>query len=202
MTPQPQFPKSRPVIVVPYRETWQDEFLQIGTRLRSVLQEEALRIDHIGSTSVSGLSAKDIIDIQITVRNLDEMSAFIERMIANGFRHREGNVSDLFVGEEMSDEREWRKMYFREVEGDSRLHLHVREEGRLNQRYALLFRDFLRSNTTVRMGYEQIKQRLAEIFPESIEGYLYIKDPLMDIIFEGASVWAREIDWVPDQDFL
>ena len=194
-------PKSRPVVVVPYKASWEEEFRTIGSRLRSILQTEALRIDHIGSTSVPGLAAKNIIDIQITVRNLDEMEPFIERMASNGYRHREGNTSDLFVGEEMQDEAQWRKMYFREAEGDGRLHLHVREEGRLNQRYALLFRDFLRSNTTVRKGYEQIKQRLAEIFPESIEGYLYIKDPLMDIIFEGASIWARETDWAPDQNF-
>ena len=52
------------------------------------------------------------------------------------------------------------------------------------------------------MGYEQIKVRLSEIFPESIDGYLYIKDPLMDIIFEGATVWAKKTGWLPDDDYL
>ena len=66
----------------------------------------------------------------------------------------------------------------------------------------ILFRDFLRCNETVRLSYEQIKRRLARIFPENIDGYLYIKDPLMDIIFEGAEIWARETSWVPDSDFL
>jgi GrpB-like predicted nucleotidyltransferase (UPF0157 family) len=193
-------PKSRPIVVIPYTEAWADEFNTLGTRLRSILQNEALRIDHIGSTSVPGLAAKDIIDIQVTVADLDNMASFIDRMCQEGFVHREKNLSDEFVGE--IDPGQLRKRYFREADGDRSVHIHVRQDGLLNQRYPILFRDFLRSNATVRAGYEQIKLRLAEIFPESIEGYLYIKDPLMDIIFEGATVWARETDWRPDADHL
>jgi GrpB-like predicted nucleotidyltransferase (UPF0157 family) len=194
--------KSRPIAIVPHREAWHVEFKEIGTRLRAILSTEALRIDHIGSTSVPGLAAKDVIDIQITVRDLDELAEFIDRMIANGFQYREGNRTDIFVGPGGDEAHHWQKRFFKEAAGDRSTNIHIREEGRLNQRYPLLFRDFLRKNATVRVGYEQIKVRLTEIFPENIEGYLYIKDPLMDIIFEAATVWASEINWLPDEDYL
>ena len=175
--------KTRPIVILPTQESWREEFLQIGTQLRLILSEHALRIDHIGSTSVPDLGAKDIVDIQITVSNLDEMDEFTERICAQGFKQRDGIQYDNFCGPEMEDSAEWRKRYFREPEGHRIVHIHVREQGRLNQRYALLFRDFLRANITVRAGYETIKRRLAKIFPENIDGYLYIKDPVM--VFVG-----------------
>ena len=59
------------ITILPYNPTWCDEFVSIGVPLRQALGELALRIDHIGSTAVPGLAAKDIIDVQITVRSLD-----------------------------------------------------------------------------------------------------------------------------------
>lgn len=194
--------KSRPVVIVPYKEEWPVAFQNMGERLRTVLSTCALRIDHIGSTSVPGLGAKDVIDIQVTVQSLDDMDTFRSRMYDQGFRRGAEMQYDSYCGADDADALEWRKCYFREPNGEQRTHIHVREEGRLNQRYALLFRDFLRVNTTVRDAYEIIKQRLSEVFPESIEGYLYIKDPLMDIIFEAASLWAKESGWKPDAKFL
>jgi len=61
------FEKSRPIVIVPYSESWKHEFIKIGTDLRNVLGASVLRIDHIGSTAVPQLAAKDVIDIQITV---------------------------------------------------------------------------------------------------------------------------------------
>lgn len=194
--------KSRPIVIVDYQDQWPKEFREIGARIRETLGDDALRIDHIGSTSVAGLAAKDIIDIQATVAELDLSETFIESMVNAGWVYREGNTSDVFCGPTMSDASLWEKRFFCEGEGQRRVNIHVRCEGRLNQRYPILFRDFLRCNETVRLSYEQIKRRLARIFPENIDGYLYIKDPLMDIIFEGAEIWARETSWVPDSDFL
>ena len=59
------------IIIAPYNPNWRDEFVTIGVPLRQALGDLALRIDHIGSTAVLGLAAKDIIDVQIAVRSLD-----------------------------------------------------------------------------------------------------------------------------------
>ena len=130
------------------------------------------------------------------------MEEFRERMVSHGYQQRGEFRYDNFCGTEGEDAAEWRKMNFREPADGRRVHIHVREQGRLNQRYALLFRDFVRANKTIRVGYEITKRRLAEIFPECIDGYLYIKDPFMDVMFESARIWAREADWAFDQDYL
>ncbi len=58
------------ISIVPYKPSWPNEFLEKGTMLRHILGDLAMRIDHIGSTSVPGLAAKDVIDIQITTKAL------------------------------------------------------------------------------------------------------------------------------------
>jgi GrpB-like predicted nucleotidyltransferase (UPF0157 family) len=59
------------VTIVPNKSTWPDEFQKLAGVLRLSLGGLALRIDHIGSTSISGLVAKDRIDIKVTVESLD-----------------------------------------------------------------------------------------------------------------------------------
>ena len=72
---------SAPIVIIPYQNRWRSEFREVARRLRQVLGDLASRIDHIGSTSVPGLGAKDIIDIQITVEDLDDTAAFREAMV-------------------------------------------------------------------------------------------------------------------------
>ena len=59
--------KSRPVVISPYQARWPEEFRTIGGRIRELVGAVAVRIDHIGSTAVPGLGAKDVIDVQVTV---------------------------------------------------------------------------------------------------------------------------------------
>lgn len=190
-----EFPKSRPVIITPYQEVWTAEFAHFEAKLQKALGNIAVRIDHIGSTSIPGLSAKDIIDIQVTVVSLDSPK-LQTKLIEQGFRTwKPGFLYDEFVGIDDPQSPELRKLLFVEPEGERRANIHIRERGRLNQRFALLFRDYLRASPVVTKAYETIKFRLAEIFPESIDGYLYIKDPVMDMLFEAANQWAEATDW-------
>jgi GrpB-like predicted nucleotidyltransferase (UPF0157 family) len=196
-----EFAKSRPIVIVQYQPRWADEFLQIGGELRQVLGATAVRIDHIGSTAVPNLAAKDIIDIQITVADLAD-ETIVRKLSAAGFVGREGLRRDEFIGFAVQETPQLQKRFFREREGERRTHMHIREDGRFNQRYPLLFRDFLRADELICQGYGLIKQRLSQIFPESVEGYLYIKDPLMDMIFHMAETWAESTNWSPDKGFL
>jgi dephospho-CoA kinase len=58
------------VVIVDYDPTWPDQFEQLAADLRRRLGDDILGIDHIGSTSVPGLAAKDVIDLQVTVASL------------------------------------------------------------------------------------------------------------------------------------
>ena len=189
----------RRVNIVEHDPDWCRQYQDIASNLRSTGGRNIIRIDHIGSTSVPGLASKDIIDIQVTVKDLDDSEHI--RLFKNiGFQKRINNCSDLLVGVAQGSA-ELRKQIFREPGGERRAHIHVREEGRLNQRYALLFRDYLRSDLCVQRSYDIIKRQLAEIYPDDIDGYLSIKDPVMDIIYRSAEHWAAVEDWQPSIDY-
>lgn len=187
------FPPSKPVVIIPYQDRWPAEYRVIEQELYNVLGDTVLQIDHIGSTSVPGLAAKDIIDIQITVQDVID-TAYQERLKRSAFVFR-GENRDEFITITDPHSPELQKCYAREAPGQRRTHIHIREQGRFNQRYALLFRDYLRSSQAACMGYLTIKQRLAKLFPESIEGYLFIKDPVMDLLYVSAENWAKQSGW-------
>lgn len=195
------FKKSRTVTLVPYRPRWVEEFDEVGRQIRGVVGAAALRIDHVGSTAIPGLDAKDVIDIQVTVADLAEVTEVIGPLHAAGFQLRTGPHFDVFHALPVTDD-QLRKQYMREPEGQRRVHIHIREQGGFNQRFALLFRDYLRASPRMRDEYLLLKLRAAEVFPESIDGYLFLKEPVFHMIYEAASLWARYEGWAPDDDYL
>ncbi len=183
--------------IVPYTELWVTEFRETGAKLRRALGDLALRIDHIGSTSVPGLCAKDIVDIQIAVRSLEPDEPLITAMAEAGYRYLPQFQEDHQPPGDNRLESEWRKRFFREMEGQKRTHIHVRVEGAANQRYAVIFRDFLRANAPAMLAYEQIKRELARLHPNDIDAYYDIKDPVCDLIKNAAEAWAATTGWQP-----
>jgi GrpB-like predicted nucleotidyltransferase (UPF0157 family) len=179
------------VAIVPYRPAWADEFVRLERRLRDVLGERALRIDHIGSTSVAGLAAKDVIDIQVTVARLDDADA----LSAAGYRAQEFLADHVPPGG-LADEVEWKKRFFNLPEGERRGNVHVRQEGRANQRYALLFRDYLRAHADAAEAYGRLKLMLAREL-EDAAAYPDVKDPACDLIWIAAEGWAAATGWSP-----
>lgn len=172
--------------------TWPAQFAELDVELAAAMGPLALRVDHIGSTSVPGLAAKDVIDVQITVAELGP--AIVDALTEAGFAHRADIDSDLLTG--CDDPDELRKLYFNERAGDRRANIHVRAAGRANQRYALLFRDHLRADDAVRDAYAELKRVLAREYPDDADGYYDIKDPAMDIIYRSAEHWATATGWV------
>lgn len=179
-----------------YRASWADEFSQQANALKAALGALALRVDHIGSTSVPGLAAKDVIDIQVTVDALSP--EVIAGLIAAGF------VPHVRVGQDhvppglSSDAKQWSKLLFLERPGDRRCNIHVRQHGMANQRYALLFRDYLRSHPATAEAYSELKRRLARSLADPGQ-YPEVKDPAVDLIYLAAEDWARRTNWHPER---
>ncbi|HEX5323864.1 MAG TPA: GrpB family protein [Capsulimonadaceae bacterium] len=192
-TPSP----ARKIEIVSYQDRWPDEFRETGAKLRRALGDVAARIDHIGSTSVSGLCAKDIVDIQVAVRSLDPDDEFVSSMEEAGFRFLPQFSKDHRPPGDDRPESEWQKRYFRESIGNKETHIHFRVEGAANQRYALLFRDYLRANRPAMLAYEQIKRELARLHPNDVDAYYDIKDPVCDLIMNAAEAWATATDSCP-----
>lgn len=177
--------------IVTYQERWPSEFQAIAAPLRKGLGKLALRIDHIGSTSVPGLSAKDLIDIQITVAALDDQVR--AAMDGLGYTLREGLRDHLPPGM-IGPAGDWEKWFFIEPPGQRLTNTHVRMQGHANQRYALLFRDYLRAHPLTAAAYAELKRRLAQSLADP-QTYPDVKDPAVDLIYLAAEDWAAATHW-------
>ena len=180
------------VEILPYQNSWASDFRDIASQLRLGLGSLALRIDHIGSTSVSGLAAKDVIDIQITVATLSP--EVLKAMLALGYTQPEGIWRDHRPAHMADDEIEWAKWFFNPPAGQRRTHVHVRVAGRANQRYPLLFRDYLRAHPATAEAYAELKRRLAQNLADP-DTYPEVKDPAVDLIYLAAEEWAGLNQW-------
>ena len=173
-----------PIIVVPYDNRWPGEFREVGRVLRVALGAVALRIDHVGSTSVPGLDAKPVIDIQVAVASLEPDAPFREPMVALGYRLRDPNPDRT-------------KRFFVEPEGGRPTHVHVRELGSFDEQLNLLFRDYLRSHVEVAREYAQVKWDLSTKFRDDRDGYVRAKEPAVWSILRRAHDWAQATGWRP-----
>lgn len=181
--------------ILPYQEGWPEEFRSLAYELRRALGGLALRIDHIGSTSVPGLDAKDIIDVQVTVTDLSE--PLLQALKSAGLEPKPGILADHIPPGTVALASEWEKRLFVLPPGQRRANIHVRVAGRSNQRYALLFRDYLRAHPLAAEGYAEFKRRLAHLAGDDTKTYSETKDPVCDILMSAAEDWAALTGWVP-----
>lgn len=176
------------IVIAPYAPRWPDEFDAVAEQLRDALGDAAVSVDHIGSTSVPGLAAKDVIDVQISVLDLADLR------LSDGFAtlgaEDLGTRTDHIPPGQVADPAEWQKRMFRPPASWRPTHLHVRQLGRANQRYALLFRDFLRADAPAAAAYERVKVALARLHPDDVEAYYDVKDPVCDLVIQAAERWA------------
>jgi len=185
--------RNREIVIVAYRPEWPEEFERIREWLAGTLGESALRIDHIGSTAVPGLAAKDIIDVQVTVAALD--IAVLDPAFARVGCSRATDIDHDHVPPTATEGDGWRKLYYRPPADMRPTHLHVRRASSANGRYALLCRDYLRAHPLATGGYAQVKLALARQDAFDWDKYYDVKDPVCDIIMAGAEDWAATMGW-------
>jgi GrpB-like predicted nucleotidyltransferase (UPF0157 family) len=183
------------VAIVSYDTRWPGEFDRIATGLRSALAGHALRVDHIGSTSVPNLSAKDVIDIQVTVKEF--VAAISDALQEAGFVPLPDLNADHVPPGFDEVPGDWSKLVFIQRPGERRVNVHVRRAGKPNQRYALLVRDFLRANPEIAAAYAELKSGLATALANPAD-YAEVKDPAVDLIYFAAEAWAVRSGWRPE----
>ena len=185
--------RNREIVIVGYRTEWPVEFERIRDWLAGALGDAALRIDHIGSTAIPGLAAKDIIDVQVTVAALD--TSVLDPAFARIGCTRKAELVHDHAPPTATDGDDWRKLYYRPPAGMRPTHLHVRRAGSANGRYALLCRDYLRAHPLAAGAYAQVKLALARQDAYDWDRYYDVKDPVCDIIMAGAEDWAAATGW-------
>jgi GrpB-like predicted nucleotidyltransferase (UPF0157 family) len=182
------------IVIVEYREEWPDEFARIGREVRTALGDVTLRIDHIGSTAVPGLAAKDIIDIQVTVSDLDDERIGPGMRSIDAIERFKGTFDHEPPGTAVPEDQGQKWLWH--LRRDD-IAANIRIEGRWNWRYALLCRDFLRANDGTARAYGEVKRQLARLFPDDVESYYDVKDPAFDLFMSVADEWAKWTGWQP-----
>jgi GrpB-like predicted nucleotidyltransferase (UPF0157 family) len=186
--PEPD-PPGTPIAIVlcEPQPGWQRDFRRAGQGLRAVLQDWAPRIDHIGSTSVPGLVAKPVIDIQVSVASPadvdDENHPSRQALQVLGYGLRSDN-----------DDR--RKRLFIRRGGPVDVNLHLRRCGCVSQQQSLLFRDYLRVDAASREQYADEKRRLARHRWSSVDDYAQAKSDVVWDILRRADRWSWN-GWAP-----
>jgi GrpB-like predicted nucleotidyltransferase (UPF0157 family) len=172
---------SEAVTIVDYQVRWAQQFCTWRERLVESLGGVATRIDHIGSTSVAGLAAKPIVDIQMSVEDLSAPETFTPGCIAAGF--------ELYSRDEAH--------YFFHLPPPSprTVQLHVCKAGGSFEEEHLLFRDFLRSHPGQRDAYAELKRSAAQRWGDDRIGYTYAKNGFIMDLSERATEWAQATGW-------
>lgn len=161
------------VTVVPYNAEWKTDFEAIKQYLLSAVKDTVIGIEHVGSTSVEGLSAKPIIDIDIVIKDYYIFDTVVERLATLGYIH-EGNLG--IKDREAFDYR-----------GNTDLpkhHLYVCPEFSEELHRHIAFRDYLRNNPEAVLQYSKVKAEGARLFPDSIDDYIAYKSPCIEEIYE------------------
>lgn len=161
------------VVVEPYNEEWKSDFIAIRDELDAVLKDIVLKIEHVGSTSVEGLSAKPVIDIDVVIKDTTVLPDVISALQTIGYFH-EGDLG--IPGREAF-----------KYEGKEHLrkhHLYVCSQDSEELKRHITFRDYLRSNPDAVEEYSKIKEEAANLYPWDIDKYIEHKSPVIEMIYK------------------
>lgn len=160
------------VIVVDYDPEWPRAYGTLRDQVWPIVSDLALRIEHVGSTSVPGLASKPIIDMSIVVACSSQIAGAVERLSGIGYEHQ---------GELGIEGRE----AFKSPSGPIRHHLYLCPEGSLGLDNQLAVRDYLRAHPDMVQAYGDLKERLAMQFPHDMDQYVAGKSDLIQGILRA-----------------
>ncbi|MFF3570285.1 dephospho-CoA kinase [Nocardia jiangxiensis] len=187
-------PERGAVQVVAADPSWPAQAQRIIARLALACGAAALRIDHIGSTAVPGLPAKDVVDIQITVADLETADGLRDALQDAGFPRGPYLTDDPRAG---TDPALWAKRIHGNADPGRPANVHIRVDGWPGQRFALAFRDWLRAEPAAREEYLAVKHK-AEASAAGLTGaaaiaaYIDVKTPWFDEIYPRVLTWAEQ----------
>jgi dephospho-CoA kinase len=150
-----------------------------------------VRIDHIGSTAVPGMDAKDVIDVQVTVASLAVADELAEDLLRAGYPRVDSITAD--VPKSGTDPALWHKRFHASGDPGRPTNVHIRVDGWPNQQFALLFVDWLTANPAAQADYLAVKRSAAR--HADIGAYAEAKEPWFLDAYRRAWVWAEATGW-------
>ena len=177
-------PSGQPVTLSEPDSAWSARFAGVRDRLMRALGDAVVRVDHVGSTSIPGIVAKPIIDVQVSVPDIEDEDAYRPAIESLGWPMRS---------------REPGHRYFRDPSDQPRrVQVHVCQAGSEWERDHLLFRDYLRAHPVRAAQYGELKRALAPVYGTSDRvGYTEAKTPFIRETVRLAEEWAARTNWEP-----
>jgi dephospho-CoA kinase len=196
--------RSAPVLV-PSDPSWPDQGRRIAARLATACGHRAVRVDHIGSTAVAGMDAKDVIDMQVTVASLELADELADALTSAGYVRRPITAdvgkpdarSTVAAFDHTNDESLWHKRLHCSADPGRPTNVHIRVDGWPGQQFALLFVDWLRANPSVQADYLALKRRIAAQAHADTGAYADAKEPWFLDAYRRAWKWADTTGWRP-----
>jgi GrpB-like predicted nucleotidyltransferase (UPF0157 family) len=182
--------------IVVHDQGWLERGALLCGQLSKTLGPAAVRVEHIGSTSVPGMAAKPVFDLQVSVSDLAAAAAVFDAPLAGLGFARLPYESDHVPAGSGDDPGRWVKRFWAR-RGGVPVNLHCRLVGSPNERLALLFRDWFRAHPAAVPAYAAFKVSLAAAVGEDLELYTDVKDPVVDLVVAVAEEWASASGWVP-----
>ncbi len=165
--------KTKKVVVLPYNAEWKSNFEAIKAELLIVLDNLPISIEHVGSTSIEGLAAKPIIDIDIVIKDYSVFDYVVKALEQIGYWHR----GDLGIKDREA-------FGYLGKEHLQKHHLYVCPMDSKELKRHITFRDYLREHPEAVEAYGQIKKEGARLYPDNIEEYIEYKSEFIDQIYQ------------------
>lgn len=187
-------------VLVPYRPEWAPSAARLIARIRHLLGP--VRVDHIGSTAVPGLPAKDVIDLQLTVDDLDQADGLAPALTAGGFPPYRGITADTMhpsPAGTTTDDCHWGKRLHVNADPGRSVNLHLRVRDWPNWAFALRFRDWLRADSDAARDYAELKRVLADRYAgdTTVAAYAEGKEDFLRRAGVDSAAWAARVGWQP-----
>ena len=163
----------QPIVIFAYDPAWPDAFELIRSRLAEALGDLALGIEHVGSTSVPGLPAKPIIDIDVVIASDAHLPSVIGQLATIGYLHE----GDLGIAGRHA---------FRAPDDLPKHHPYVCSAGNRELQRHLAFRDHLRGHPDDALAYANLKRDLAARFGSDRDGYSAAKTSFVEEMLRRA----------------
>lgn len=184
-----------------YDATWPAQGARLCARIAHAAGPLGRGVEHIGSTAVPGLLAKDVVDLQLGVDSLAEAGSLEAALRFAGFVLGSHVVHDDVHPAIDAAPSHWVKRFAAGADPGRVVHLHVREVAGPGWRLALLMRDWWRADEVARSAYESQKRRLAALGLDA-SAYAEAKEPWFAAAVPQACAWAERTGWAPPRPFL
>lgn len=156
----------------PYSQQWKNLYEEETVRIKDIIGDLVIDIQHIGSTAIPGMIAKPIIDIAVMLPSLDKAKDLIKPLVNLGYNYDEPASSS-------------ERYFFRKGE-PVQYHLSLTAPNVSFWRKQILFRDYLISHPSIAKEYEELKVKLIEKDPTGRGDYLNEKSPFIQKILKLA----------------